>query len=321
MSFLNDFQKLRESVPHPPMLTINNENADYCPYNTNSKGCYLLVGHNSDEDCFYGYWVGFSKDCVDCSFIEYSTLCYECVDVKNSYNCNFSHDIRDCVDCDFCYDCVGCSDCMFCVNLRRKCYCIFNKQYTKDEYEKNVVKIKEMAESGAFGGSVNMENLITQYEKFKISQPHICVQGYNKEDCLGDHIYNSKNALYSFDVSGMEDCCYVCNSTQSKDIYDVNFCAWAELLYECHSGAKLYNSSFCDTCWYSQNLEYCEYVFNSHDCFGCVALNHAKYCILNKPYSEVDYFAKVAEIKAEMKRTGEYGKMFESQYEGYYSLM
>ena len=35
----------------------------------------------------------------------------------------------------------GCRDCFGCVSLKKKQYCIFNKQYSKDEYEKLYKKI------------------------------------------------------------------------------------------------------------------------------------------------------------------------------------
>ncbi len=54
-----------------------------------------------------------SAVCWDCSFVEYSMYCF-----------NSNH----------LFGCVG---------LRKKDYCILNKQYNKDEYEKIVVKVRE----------------------------------------------------------------------------------------------------------------------------------------------------------------------------------
>ncbi|MDD3687965.1 MAG: hypothetical protein PHE56_14545, partial [Bacteroidales bacterium] len=56
---------------------------------------------------------------------------------ENNYYCNF---------CEYCKNCFGC------VGLRRKEYCIFNKQYTKEEYEQLFAKIiKKMQETDEWG--------------------------------------------------------------------------------------------------------------------------------------------------------------------------
>lgn len=65
-----------------------------------------------------------------------------------------------------------------------------------------------------------------------------------------------------------------------------------ELLYECIGNFGNFNCNFCNACWHNSDLEYCEMVFNSHDCFGCVSRSHAKYEILNVPYEKSEYFKK-----------------------------
>jgi hypothetical protein len=65
---------------------------------------------------------------------------------------------------------------------------------------------------------------------------------------------------------------------------------------------------------FSSDLEYCELIANSKNCFGCVGLNHKEFYILNQPYSREDYFKRVAEIKDQLKREGSYGRWFPSTY-------
>ncbi|MBU0627022.1 hypothetical protein KKG31_00005 [Patescibacteria group bacterium] len=43
----------------------------------------------------------------------------------------------------YCVNCHGCHNIFGCIGLRNKEYCIFNKQYTKEEYESIVPKIIE----------------------------------------------------------------------------------------------------------------------------------------------------------------------------------
>jgi hypothetical protein len=48
--------------------------------------------------------------------------------------------------------CKGCQNCFGCSGLRNKQYCVFNKQYTREEYEALVPKIVEhMRETGEWG--------------------------------------------------------------------------------------------------------------------------------------------------------------------------
>ena len=60
-------------------------------------------------------------------------------------------------------------------------------------------------------------------------------------------------------------------------------------------------------CRYSAYLDYCE---ECEYCFGCVGLRKKKYCILNKQYAKEEYEVLVGKIKANMVRTGEWGRFF-----------
>ncbi len=52
----------------------------------------------------------------------------------------------------YCMFCPGSSDCFGCVGLKRKRYCILNKQYSKEEYEELVPKIiAHMRTTGEWG--------------------------------------------------------------------------------------------------------------------------------------------------------------------------
>lgn len=70
-----------------------------------------------------------------------SSNCHFCVRVyKGSRNCEYSWFLRNC------------SDCFGCISLMNKQYCVFNIQYTKDEYEKIVAEIKSrMLEDKEYG--------------------------------------------------------------------------------------------------------------------------------------------------------------------------
>lgn len=305
MNFLQQLEKLRESVPHPAILTVRSENCNYCPYMAGGKNSYLMIGHNQNEDCFYGYFTGFCQDTVDTAFTEKSQWCYECIDCKECYNCNFCQDCLNCSNSELLYDCKNCTSCFLCINLRHKQFYILNRPFSKKEYDAKIAELKKLPR----------EKLFEMFEEEKTRQPHIFMQGYNNENVTGNHISWSKNAHECFNINDTEDCFYIGNGYQIKDCMDCNYIAMgSELNYFCHSAVSLYNSNFCDICWYSQNLEYSEYVFNSHDCFGCISLNHASYRILNVQYKPEEYWLRVAEIKTQMKKEGIYGEFFKSNY-------
>ncbi len=124
---------------HPNNLIISSENCT--GYNimssNNLKNC-----HN----CFYSndvsYWLSLyqvknSMD-IQCRKTE---LCLEWQTLDESYGswfCSRSSRSKFIWYCDNCHDS---QNLFWCVGLRNKSYCIFNKQYTKEEYENQVAKI------------------------------------------------------------------------------------------------------------------------------------------------------------------------------------
>lgn len=306
MSYIKKMEELRLSVPIIGLMAINCENSPYVSYSGNTKNCHLLCGSEHDEDCYYGFWLYDSKNCTDCDYCDKCELCYDCVDLIECYSVQHSQDCANCTDCEYCYDCVGCKNCFGCTGLRRKQYCIGNKQLSREDYEKEAKRLKQEKSD---------EELSQMLEKVKEQAPHLYTHELNNEGFSGDYIYNSKNAFGCFDVKDMEDCAYCNSSVGLKDCYDMSNSYYnEELNYEVMSSMNLVNCNFCVTCFDSSNLDHCEHVYNSQDCFACFGLKHAKYCILNEQYEKEEYFKKVEEIKQEMKAGAEYYKFPSSSY-------
>jgi len=55
---------------------------------------------------------------------------------------------------------------------------------------------------------------------------------------------------------------------------------------------------------------YCQHVNDCNFCFGCTAIKHKKYCILNKQYSKEEYEKLVGQIITKMEKAGERGENF-----------
>jgi len=118
-------------------------------YIHNCKNVFNSYEVKYGEDSRYCQFLRYSpgpKDCYDYSWFDLNTrLVYEVVDsgrglnnVKFCDNC-----FPDCRDLEYCFSCHSCSDCFGCVGLHHKKHCIFNKQYTKEEYHELVPKIKK----------------------------------------------------------------------------------------------------------------------------------------------------------------------------------
>lgn len=302
MSYLQKMIDLRAKQPRIALMIVRCENSPYVSYSGNMKNCYLCSGSEFDEDCFYSFFLYNSKDSNGCDYCRDCTLCYDCLDCRGCYNTNYSQDCVNCTDCDYLYDCAGCDDCIGCVGLRRQKNMAFNEQVSKEDVDR--IR-KEM----------NPDEIRAKVEELKLTIPRMYVHELKNQNFSGDYVYNCKNSFHCFDVTDLEDCAYCNNSEQLKDCLDMSNSYYkSELCYEVMSEMELYNCDFCVTCFYSNDLQYCENVHNSSYCFGCFSMNRAKYCIFNEQFTKEDYFRRRDEIVAQMKKDGEFGQHLPSTY-------
>ena len=295
-------------MPRITLVASNSENSDYTNYAYKNKNCYLVYGGHYNEDTLYSQYPFKDKDCVDCDKISESELCYECFFGSNLYNCNHLYNSYSCSDSEFGFDLVNCRSTFLCVGIRNAEYYIKNVLVSKEEYENRIRDMKRTHTAA---------QLMEELEKVRLTVPHVYVVQKNTENCIGSFLESSKNCYHCFKARNAEDCCYTTNADAVKDSVDCNNIGYdpSELLYECIGNSGNTNCNFCNACWHNSDLEYCELVFNSHDCFGCIARSHAEYEILNRKYAKEDYFKKVREIKDELKREGLYGKwLLDSTY-------
>lgn len=183
--------------------------------------------------------------------------------------------------------------------MRQKEYYIFNKSYSKEEYAKKMAELNIKNPETKKEIEKTVKNLIEKY-------PHVASIQTNAQNCIGDHIINSKNCYWAFATTESEDLCYVFHNDHLKDSLDTDLMAGSELIYESTPGYDLYNCNFCLECGNTKNAEYCVRCFNSHDLFGCIGRNHAEYQILNQPYNKEEYFKRIAEIKDRLRADKKY---------------
>jgi hypothetical protein len=95
------------------------------------------------------------KDAMDCHEVGDAELLYECANLGyNAFNIRFSmnclNQITNLTYCNYCFN--GAADLFGCIGLKRKRFCILNKQYSEDDYRKMVEKIIEhMNRTGEWG--------------------------------------------------------------------------------------------------------------------------------------------------------------------------
>lgn len=304
-SFFEQFQQLMLAVPRLGIDIVNCENSYYCNYCGDDKNCYLDIAGEANEDCYYDLFTKYSKNVVDCTFVYNSELCYECINCYGCYNLQHSIYCDNCSDLYFCFDLIGCRNCLFSANLRNKEYYIFNKPYSKEEYEKYLRTI-------GLGSFKQREKLKAGWEKFKLENAFFRYANLtNCENCSGDNLKNCKNTFFSFNASGCEDSKYLYDVLDAKNCQDLNYSLYKpELSYELISTLAMNKSAFCMASHYNSEVYYCDMVNNSSNLFGCIGLNHKQYCILNKQYSKEEYEDLVSRIIGYMKKTGEWGNFF-----------
>lgn len=304
--FFEQFAELQLDVPHLSLLNMRSENSEYCNITNSNKNCYLVFGGDYNEDCYYSVFSMYCKNSLDLYFCKQCQLCYNCIDCNDCYNLLYSQNSYNCRDSFFLFECRNVSNSFGCVGLRNKEYHIFNKPYSKEDYE---AKIKEFN----LHSRAAVEKLKKEFAEFKLQFPHRAAYIINSENITGNNIVNSNNCQNCFELEGpIQD---------AKDLY---FAGWetkdllssdhvgfrAQLYYEMVGSIEGYNCAFCTFSWTSQNTYYCDTVMNSKDLFGCSNMKKAQYCILNKQYGEKEYHELKSKIIEHMKQKGELGEFF-----------
>ncbi len=310
--FFDQFRELFNVVPKLGVILIETENSDYNNSCGQLKNCYLCFDGGNAQDCLYLETFNSNNDCVDGLCLQQSQFCYECSNCLNCYNvqhCSFS---QNCSDSYFLMDCSNLKHCFGCINLNQKEYFIFNKPYTKEEYERTI-------QSFHLENFTQRENMKIQVNDFFQKFPRRAYRGNQAENCTGNNIVNSQNSFDCFDCKDIQDCRYCCQLIQTAtDCEDVD--KWGSntslvfnsscigegaqailaSYYASFGAQRIYHSTFC--------------VLGCSDIFGCAGLkNHARYAILNKQYSAEDYEILAAQIAGHMQKTGEFGEFFPSQ--------
>lgn len=149
------FNMFLETVPQRYMYLFKTENStgdrltevkdcENCYTSANCIACSNVAGSSTE-----------AKDCMDCWSVAYGAQkSFEnqtCLWGGFNFVCNFLTNSSNCYYSD---NCQSCQHCFGCVGLKNKKYCIFNKEYTPQEYEEKknqlIQLMKQTNEWGQF---------------------------------------------------------------------------------------------------------------------------------------------------------------------------
>jgi len=297
-SFLEQFLELQGQVPQLAIQNddgIESENSEYCYDISRTKNCYRLIGSWYDQECHYSLNVNHCKYVVDSNTIsENSELVYQCLDSQHLYHCAYLQNCEGCNNCFFGYDLRGCSDCIGCYGLRQKKYCIFNKQYSEQEYRNYIDDLN-------MGSYQQMKKLQIKFDDWILEFPRKFSNQQNCEKSVGNNLFSCKQVL-GYSIFNGEYCKYVDRCDGPKNSFDLINSGKPQWCYDCVTPDDSYNILFSVWCWKSKDIMYSD---NCHSCehlFGCISLHRNQYCILNKQYSKEEYEHHLSQIIPSMEK-------------------
>jgi len=300
-SFFNQLFNLATSVPLSAYKNVEKPVNSIARISLGDEDSYFVEGCQSKR-CFY---------CTDSFNIEDSAEVCWSDHVNNSYNVLRSHNIsgcrvvresRECLSSLFIFDCRNCEFCFMSWNQRNKKYLFRNEQLTPEEWHRRLAEID-------FG---DFDVFDKYYQEFfaKLNSETIWPENFNDkcQNSTGEYLEKTLNCERSWYCDGAKNSYF--------GLWD-NFGSENNALgchpgsSHCYGNAAAFN---CQNCLFNyfaircQNCEYCIECYDCENCFGCVGLKRKKFCILNKQYSEDEYWKVLDELKCVMLDRGEYGK-------------
>lgn len=271
-------------------------NSEFVNFAKDDKNAYLSYSVIDCEDILYSTIIDKSKNSTDCFNVMKLDGCYQNVYGEGNYNSHYMLQSQNCIDSYFLFDCVNCQNCCLSSNLRNKQYYFKNQKLSKEEYQKAVAGLEMETYTGVEHAKIEFDSMLLN------NAIHKYAFIYASQNATGDYIHHAKNIKNCFDTYEAENISYGNRVLYVKDSMDLSGSGYAENTYE--SMAATMNTSLDFFCYITiQGCSRCQYSLilkNCSDCFGCVGLTNAKYCIFNKQYEKDEYFEMVDKIKKHM---------------------
>ncbi|MFH1253542.1 MAG: hypothetical protein V1664_04405 [Candidatus Uhrbacteria bacterium] len=310
--FFPQFRQLQTTVPVNASRNLKEPENSLALTSFGDKDSYFVMACASINSFF-----GLNSKTENSALCIYADSVNDSYDVLHSsriHNCKTIRESRDCLNSAFLFDCRGCENCFGATNKRNKKYLFFNQQLTKEDWEKTVGTI-DLGKRSIF---LEYKNKFQQLLKTEAVWP----ENFNENtvNATGEYITEATNIVDGFFVEKNCSNIYKCFVTPMGST-DSCFSGGVVGGNNCFACLTI---SFSSSCLFSsvlvrcQNCEYSFHCFNCENCFGCVGLQHKKFCILNRQYSEEEYWIELDKIKSAMLERGEYGNFFPNSYAGSY---
>lgn len=276
--YKSEFHEMRTSTGihrFAHIIKSINSDGDYINDSKDVHNCFLVEGENL-KNC----WRTFEgiKDCYDISGSIKNELIYEAsVAADNSYMSRFYTHSKCLNNCHYLYLCSNSSNLFGCIGLKNKSYCILNKQYTKEEYEKLVPEIIKQMNNLPFSDNTGViyrygeffpsnispfsYNETINHEYFPLSKDLAIKNGYKWKE--------KENKKYDIDIL-CKDLPDIITNVKDDILGKVIECAHKSKCEEqCIGGFKLTSNEllfykrlnipipkFCSNCRHSQRIKY-----------------------------------------------------------------
>ncbi len=300
--FFAQFGELLRAVPKLGIHHAKSENCAYTNYSAENKNCYLVVGGLEAEDCYYSYRIFYSRRIVDCYDLYRCELCYECTDSSDLYGCRWSRACHSSSDLTLCSDLIGCTSCFGCSELRNTRFCIFNESVPEHDYARRVEELL-----------ADFPSALQRYEDLCRSIPQRANYRRNCESCTGDYLIGCKDCENCFTFKNSRECFCAGTGENNTDCADTNFTDNCELQFFSSNLEKNYSVLYSVLIWYSHDIRYSHTCMNSSSLFGCTGMKRNSFCILNRQYTEGEYYRLARRLAAHMRDTGEWGSFFPAE--------
>lgn len=307
--FFSQIWEIFKKSPISHNIWASSENCEYTDDCCYSKNCYLCHSLWWCEDCRYIYRSIRLKDCYFCVYSFDSSKCIDLSYCFDCYNIKYAIDSKRCKNSSFLYDCQDCEDCFLCWNLRNKKYYIWNKKYTKIEYE-NEIKKYNLKSRKVYK---QLEKTFSNYIQKNAYWKNLHIEW--SENSAWDYLTNVKNSQNCFFIEECEDCENLSRAFRAKSSnFWVSIFDWEKIENTsmaqdwCFDVKNSYNINTCKYIDYSAHLYKCE------NCFACCWLVEKKFYILNKAYSEEEYFKLKDKIISNLKEKWIYWQFFPAYF-------
>ena len=173
----NEFGELKKNTLRRSIEGFNHINSTG-NYLTNTKNCKDCFDLSSGEDCRFVIYGNDAKDIMD-AYAVYpkATLCYETVGAgAPAYNAKFCYLPWTGSNLTYCINALSnCHNCFGCNHIHDVQYCILNKQYSKEEYEALIPKIRKHMDDMPY---VDGRGVVYKYGEY--FPPNISPFAYNE---------------------------------------------------------------------------------------------------------------------------------------------